>query len=614
MSDSRNFYFDQLVVDTDLDEIYTTLSAVERTSLAKTHGLASALATDDPNATRCGGIISGGVVTYDNVQSVLVTAVKARDQLGRLVKYAGTSYLSLTNIGDTPINPTMSPSNFARGDGASISSLIPGGSEAWLGIYLVYGEVLSDLREDGDGDPVYFNIAESFRFRFSLGAPATVPSLTRASLSDTGVLLADVLITDGGIIRLINPGGGSRAVICGSDLDFDYFNGGSGTGDYSSLHGRRGDWLSLSNANLPLSLAAGWPGRFGTPRNAIYYLAKQLQQTVSGAGDPAGSSLLGAPAVTGSLDATPPAEAANSLSAGSLTSQLVGLLTSINDRLGRGGGTIIPPAAADGLILNPTTMDADRQLLQIESMITGGTAAAVQQLRKPHGHLARAHEFFDDFMYVGKTTTGDLHDNHPGFPWGAIADGGGALGAGNGVFISPSDPGGVIILIAENTTGRMITWTTGYTPAAYRGGWWPLSTSCFMWRFRTPPSLTDQEFFVGLVNNYDVTNPFAIAKFGDSGANLQAIVKNTSAAGSPVTIGALSTGTNYTLRCWPGIVDSMWFQLNNDVPVEAHVSTGANSALGCDLVARVTAKNTTACLLYLDQAYASDMYLADDML
>jgi len=317
--DKHNYFYEQLVVDSDLDDIYADAESMERDGIATPHGLCQAPAAGSPGPTRFGGILSGLVVTRTGAKSLQVSAGQARDSAGRLITVP-LSTIDITNLGDT----TVGDSTNALGGGAAVA--IGGGLEAWLSVYAMYGELGTDARTDGLGVPVNFRVSESFCFHLALGTPAAAPAVLRAALADGYVLLADVLLDESEEIVRIDPGGGLQPVICGTDAEFDYFPA------YAALTGRRSDWLTCEDSsNHPLLATAGAPIRAATPREAIDLALRRLQSTTT----PAGSQLLGGRAMGGT-------EAyefytAKSLPSGTIDAQLYFLLQELNKKLSNGG-------------------------------------------------------------------------------------------------------------------------------------------------------------------------------------------------------------------------------------------------------------------------------------
>lgn len=318
--DSHNYYFEQLVIDSDLDDIYSDANAMERLAIARAHGLCQGSPAD---AAKSGGILSGLVVTKVDSKTVQVTAGLARDTDGKLVDVLTNCTVSLVNLGQTDVGDVT-----ALGDGIPI--VITAAKEAWLSLYLQYGEIASDIREDGNADPVSYRITESFRFYIGLGAEATPPAFDRVGISsylDVSVIhLADILLDAAENIRVINPGSGDLDVICGSNEDFDRFAA------YAAMTGRRSDWIALEDpTDFPQFALQNTYLRKGTPREALYDLVKKLQAEAS----PGGTYLLGAKAQAGTD--TPSYSRTHSLAAGSIGAQLVDLLLEINGKIGRAG-------------------------------------------------------------------------------------------------------------------------------------------------------------------------------------------------------------------------------------------------------------------------------------
>lgn len=225
---TQNWYTGQTVIESEMDQVYTDAASAEK-SLAKEAGVHQPSAA---LAGQQGGISSGLVVTRVSDTVVQVSAGTARDSQGRRISLPSAATVSLTAVGDTDEGDLTD----ATGDGTAVA--ITAGKEAWISLFLVYDETLSQPKVDDLGQNLMYRTVESFHFFLGIGAEApsgTATALT--ALSADKILLADILLDDAEAIRQIDPGSGTADAICGSSADFNAI--GYGLDDTPALAGRR---------------------------------------------------------------------------------------------------------------------------------------------------------------------------------------------------------------------------------------------------------------------------------------------------------------------------------------------------------------------------------------
>jgi hypothetical protein len=557
---AHNYYYMQLVVDSDLDDIYADMALLERNRLVKYHGLCQAAGEADVK----GGIVRGLTVTKSGAKAINVANGEAKDVNGRPIMLPSVATVSLTNVGDTVAGVGISGTATATGSAVAIGS----GKERWLSLWIVYDEISSDPRTDGLGDTVNFRITESFHFHIEIyGSDDSAPSLNRVSLSDNYVFLTDILLDENETIRSIT----ATDVICATSADFDRF------GDYASLGGRRSDWLAAENASdFPQRALRSLAIRKGTAREAIIELLKQTEKQTA----PEGALLVGAKAVSGALDESDggTGEVALSLSAGSVGAQLNSLLVALNKKLGRGGGLLKPTAGYDGIISDPVNQSEDKCAWWQKALV-GGSVGWHSNFGRKRGHDTPPHGYRTDFteFAIGNPPTGDIDlTNAKLGPWKFAATGGGSVGAGENYFdllLASDQLGSGLKLVAKAQANRgIIARLGGSTVGPWRllGAPWAIA-EC---RFRLITTVTNRYFNFGLNNG----TGFALV-VTDADGILSAVCKG--AAGGAGTLVPLNSGvalladTWYTLRMASISNQSMSFQLNDLAPVTASCA-GAN--------------------------------------
>jgi hypothetical protein len=165
MAQRYDYYFLQPVTEEELNEGFAGLENADR-----------ALMTDQALV----GIFSGGVCAQHAPVANLTVDVSGPvigyDDFGQRILAPG---------------PTLNV-NVAQ-DSSSVSTAVAGSSnEKWVSIALQFTRVLTDPREDGNSQTVYFNEAESYLVIVTQGAEAAVGTAPRPSIDPDNLLLCDV--------------------------------------------------------------------------------------------------------------------------------------------------------------------------------------------------------------------------------------------------------------------------------------------------------------------------------------------------------------------------------------------------------------------------------------
>lgn len=589
----KDMYHGQVVTEAHLDAAFQYVEDMEHL-LAVDAGLAAVGIAASPDPTIYGGIQSGGAVTKNAAKKVNVAATIGRDSSGRYV-YCPASTVMLTRIGATAEGDSV--------DAVGTGALVAITNECWLSLWLVYDESLTDLQVDATGSTVYFDIEESFHFHLELGtdaAGATVP----AALVNNRLLLADILLDSAEEIATV----GLHDAICGTNEDFDDLGA-----PYNGMSGRRADWLALEEATaFPLYAAANTQLRSGTARAAFYQLVQQLQRQAV----PAGGHYVGMPAVVGT-GAVHNAFSATTLAQGSVASQLEELLNVVNNKMARGGDTMRPAAGANGIVFDPTNMQADEVLMNVRAHNMGALQHYLR-IGKKRGHLCIPHIFFDDFNARRGTNVGGRNAYVPDTndPWYVAA-----VGANSNAFIrNQSDGvpylGGILELFTHPVLNSSTTLIYGFNAVDVIGGWDASTTGIvFHARIRIP-DVTNIIVFFEMLNNAAGASG-SIRGYLDTSVDAAfhgIITDHTGVFTNAVSlIAPMLPNVWYTIRCAvTGTGDVIW-QVNNGIEVGTTVAPAVLGAgnwiprLYCKTLANPGSREA-----YFDQVYVSDGALAAD--
>jgi hypothetical protein len=369
MATRYDWYYEQLVLEDELDNAFDALEVADRAIISDT-----GLCRDDSNEAEFGGIFWGLAASHLSGLDMKVDNGAGYDGEGRRVAQgAGAGYLIVTP------SATGSTSVGAGGTPTGGTSTSPSdGYERWVTIFIVYDRLLSDPRYDGYNVLVYFNRTESFHYEVSMGAEKTIGNLLdsdKPARQDGKLLVTDVRIKNvGGVVTYVSHSSTRREIF------FNVTASGSPgkqiTGEtvrdvlksmlqlYNDHVGGTADQhpaadLTYSGGKLWADGTGGFAGAATTVQAGIDGIIDDLTPTT----EVAGAKRIGAKAQTGSLAI--PAMAALSLSAGTLESQLTAILTALNGRIFRGGDSGIGGAlkpATDGTALGDDSYSWDAYL------------------------------------------------------------------------------------------------------------------------------------------------------------------------------------------------------------------------------------------------------------
>lgn len=428
MSDKQDFYTGQLVDQAEMDVIYSDLDDAE-VNLANDAGARQGAVAD---ADKYGGILSGGVVTFNAVKVVNVSACVARDDNGVRIPLTVAATVSLTKLGATPEGDTTN----ATGAGANVSTNPGSGLENWVSLYLVHDTHYSDARTDALGNPIQYRQEESFHFFIDEGGLAAAPSSTRQGPVTGKVLLTQILLDDDGEIQLI---GGVRA-ICGSTKDFNTI--GYGPLDAAALAGQRSDWVAIDSDGTDLTLwqnaydtdedhnAACVSVRAGTPQEAL----RELAEAYATLGTPtqfAGTELIGGKSTTGKV-LTNSAAAAYNLASETLHTQLSHVADQLNNRVPRGGDTgltgdyilkgqaaVHADAGESALLLRPDAAALSHDQTTILELQAAARVSLSQRIFSllAYGEIGLPRMYREDFPYRSSVPSSTLGDHLPTHVW-----------------------------------------------------------------------------------------------------------------------------------------------------------------------------------------------------
>jgi hypothetical protein len=196
MSDKKNFYYRQQVLEANLDEAFDAAEDAVRDLTYDTDLIAR---TPTSSKAEFGGIMWG---FYDEAHIaggmlLRVSEGVAYDESGRRIHVDATYEIDITNDGSTAIG--------TGGATSGGNAIDPGtNKERWVTIFAVFDRLVSDPRYDGYNDLVYFENAESFHFEVVAGStiadlgtidPDPAVGGASARIADK-VLILDCLVTN----------------------------------------------------------------------------------------------------------------------------------------------------------------------------------------------------------------------------------------------------------------------------------------------------------------------------------------------------------------------------------------------------------------------------------
>jgi hypothetical protein len=298
MASRRNYFFRQKVQEDELDKGFALLEeadwnyAVDNGTFGIVEGLTASEKSGTPNLT------------------IDVSKGAGYDQTGRRVAQPA----ALVNV------------DVSQDSNASSTTVTNVGNEKWVSVFIVFDRDLDDVREDGNGDPIYFVEDESYKFTIVQGAEASIGAAVKPSLLSNGMLVVDVRRTQGQT-QIVNADlstarredaividGAALAIRQGKVVDaltdiVDAYNAHiDGTGDThistDVLYGGGAAWLD------------GTTNPAGTLEDTLDNFIIGLKSTVSST---SGSQKLGSASVVGSL---------GTIAAGTIHSQILALKAS----------------------------------------------------------------------------------------------------------------------------------------------------------------------------------------------------------------------------------------------------------------------------------------------
>jgi hypothetical protein len=329
MSDRKDWFFQQVVTEGELDNAFDDLEDADR-DLVKDLGLA-ALDSDSDH----GGIMDGLAVSVASGVAVDVTQGVGYDDQGRRVGTNGALAVDISQTGSTGVGGGGTPTGG--------SSTAPGGgNKRWVSVFIVFDRDPQDPRIDGTGTNIDFEQVESFRFDVTQGAPAVTPT-DFPPLQTGKLLLGDFRVTDATTVDLIQvdrrqiwlrardsgsvpvtraasgiPVRGlflEDGVRAGLEQIIGYYN------DHTRIDGSAAD--KHRGDDITVAVTATWADTTGITATDITGALDEILNDLSATGASAdGAGRLGAEAVAGSP---------NSLSAGKIGSQIATLLAELNN-------------------------------------------------------------------------------------------------------------------------------------------------------------------------------------------------------------------------------------------------------------------------------------------
>lgn len=162
-----DYYFRQKVTEAELDQGFTYCETADK-----------ALVTDHGRI----GVITGATVAEQGVPdlTVQVAGGVVYDKSGQRINIPSTQNVDCSKDFNLVSTSVAAP-----------------GNEKWVSVFAQFDRALSDPRTDGNGLTVYFQRAETFKFKVVQGAEAGAGFGVRPTLDGTNILLSDALLTFG---------------------------------------------------------------------------------------------------------------------------------------------------------------------------------------------------------------------------------------------------------------------------------------------------------------------------------------------------------------------------------------------------------------------------------
>lgn len=161
MSDRKDWYFRQKVTESELDSGFDDLEQGDRALNIDMNlvGIAMGLAVTAQGAPNLTVAVSGPGAAYD--------------QFGERMAITGSQNVDVSLDENSVSTAVATPATFR-----------------YISVFLKFKRLLSDLRTDGNSNPVYFDRAESFEFKVAMSAESASP--TPPALRSDSILLADI--------------------------------------------------------------------------------------------------------------------------------------------------------------------------------------------------------------------------------------------------------------------------------------------------------------------------------------------------------------------------------------------------------------------------------------
>lgn len=169
MSNRKNYYYRQIVTESELDEGFDHAEAADRALMVDQALIGifqGATPAQDSGGASLDIELSGPAVIYD--------------QLGQRIFWG----------------PTQTVDCSIDEDGNS-TAVAGGGNARIISVFAEYDRLLSDSRVDGNGATIYFERSESFKINVVAGAEVTSGSEVAPALRATQVLICDITLTNG---------------------------------------------------------------------------------------------------------------------------------------------------------------------------------------------------------------------------------------------------------------------------------------------------------------------------------------------------------------------------------------------------------------------------------
>lgn len=185
MSDRKDFYYDQLVAQAELDEAFAELEAADRAIVKDILGY---------------GFFIGVVYTADVAEnavpdlSVLVEKFLGYDDLGRKLCNERHGYQGGVDLGAA--SPTQEVDLSVDENGAS-TNVATVGEEKIVSVFVEFHRHQADARTDGNGAAVFFDQEESVKFNVVQSASAPAGTAVPPPLRANQLLLCDVTRAQG---------------------------------------------------------------------------------------------------------------------------------------------------------------------------------------------------------------------------------------------------------------------------------------------------------------------------------------------------------------------------------------------------------------------------------